>query len=191
MCRRGPGRLRGAKSQQPIPDRGAGLGIVAGMSDAPQITVRSATSEDIGVLADLYRLLEAEMIALEEMWPLADGLPEPLADALAAEIEAEDSVFLLGLVDGYPFGFLIARVEGLLPQADGERIGAIRYVFVDQGARQISVGEHMLEAALAELRQRGVQRFDAHVLPGHRLVKNFFESGGFSARSIVMHNGGD
>ena len=161
------------------------------MSSAPQIAVRSATTDDIGVLSDLYRLLEKEMIALEEMWPLADGLPEPLADALAAEIDAEDSVFLVGLVDGYPFGFLIARVEELLPQASGERVGAIRYVFVDEGARQVSVGEHMLEAALADLRERGVERFDAHVLPGHRLVKNFFESGGFSARSIVMHNGGD
>lgn len=131
------------------------------------------------------------MIALEEMWPLADGLPEPLADALAAEIESTDSVFLMGLVDGYPFGFLIARVESLLPQASNERLGAVRYVFVDQGVRQVSVGEHMLDAALAELRKRGVERFDAHVLPGHRLVKNFFESAGFSARSIVMHNGGD
>jgi GNAT superfamily N-acetyltransferase len=161
------------------------------MSDAPQITVRPATIDDVDVLSDLYRLLEAEMIALEEMWPLADGLPEPVADALAAEIDDEDSVFLVGLVDGYPFGFLIARVEDLLPQASGEQIGAIRYVFVDQGARQISVGEHLLESALAALRERGVHRFDAHVLPGHRLVKNFFESGGFSARSIVMHNGGD
>ena len=178
-------------SQSPIPDRGARIGIVARMSDAPQISVRPATTEDVGVLSDLYRLLEAEMIALEEMWPLADGLPEPLTDALTAEIDAENSVFLVGLVDGYPFGFLIARVEELLPQASGEQIGAIRYVFVDQGVRQISVGEHMLESALAELRKRGVERFDAHVLPGHRLVKNFFESGGFSARSIVMHNGGE
>lgn len=161
------------------------------MSDAPQISVRPATHEDIGVLSDLYRLLEAEMVALEEMWQLADGLPEPLAEALAAEIDSEDSVFLVGFVDGYPFGFLIARIEGLLPQANGERIGAIRYVFVEQGAREISVGERMLDAALTELRGRGIDRFDAHVLPGHRLVKNFFESGGFSARSIVMHNGVD
>lgn len=185
------GRLPRANGQEPIPDRGARLGIVAGMSDAPQISVRPATTEDIAVLSDLYRLLEAEMIALEEMWPLADGLPEPVDEALEAEIANEDSVFLVGLVDGYPFGFLIARVEGLLPQASGERIGAIRYVFVDQGVRQVSVGEHMLEVALAELRDRGIERFDAHVLPGHRLVKNFFESGGFSARSIVMHNDGE
>jgi hypothetical protein len=26
------------------------------------------------------------------------------------------------------------------------------------------------------------------VLPGHRLAKNFFEQGGFAARSIVMHH---
>lgn len=161
------------------------------MSEAPQISVRHAATDDIGELVDLYRLLEAEMIPLEEMWPLADGLPEPLTESLEAEITADDSVFLVGHVDGCPFGFLIARIEDLLPQASGERIGAIRYVFVDQGVRQISVGEHMLEAALADLRSRGISRFDAHVLPGHRLVKNFFESGGFSARSIIMHNDGD
>jgi hypothetical protein len=38
------------------------------------------------------------------------------------------------------------------------------------------------------LRQRGISLFDAYVLPGHRLVKNFFEAGGFSARSIIMHH---
>lgn len=166
-------------------------GIVARMSTAPQISVRPAAVDDVASLVDLYRLLEAEMIPLEEMWPLADGLPEPLEQSLQAEIEADESVVLVGLVDGVPFGFLIARIESLLPQASGEKIGAIRYVFVDQGVRQISVGEHMLDAALDELRGRGIRRFDAHVLPGHRLVKNFFESGGFSARSIVMHNGGD
>jgi hypothetical protein len=33
----------------------------------------------------------------------------------------------------------------------------------------------------------GIGYFDAHVAPGHRLAKNFFESHGFSARRIVMH----
>jgi hypothetical protein len=46
----------------------------------------------------------------------------------------------------------------------------------------------MLALTLAELRDRGLDRFDAHVLPGHRLVKNFFEAGGFAARSIIMHH---
>jgi hypothetical protein len=46
----------------------------------------------------------------------------------------------------------------------------------------------MLDLALSQLRERGLRRFDAHVLPGHRLVKNFFEAGGFAARSITMHH---
>jgi hypothetical protein len=46
----------------------------------------------------------------------------------------------------------------------------------------------MREEALSILRGRGITKFDAHVLPGHRLAKNFFEAGGFSARSIIMHH---
>jgi hypothetical protein len=61
-------------------------------------------------------------------------------------------------------------------------------VFVEFEAREVSVGEVMRDYVLEEMRSRGISKFDAHVLPGHRLVKNFFEAGGFSARSIVMHH---
>jgi len=50
------------------------------------------------------------------------------------------------------------------------------------------VGEQMRDLVMDLLRERGISKFDAHVLPGHRLAKNFFEAGGFSARSIVMHH---
>ena len=55
----------------------------------------------------------------------------------------------------------------------------------------MAVGEVMRNLALDDLRQLGITKFDAHVLPGHRLAKNFFEAGGFSARSIVMHHDDD
>ncbi len=158
------------------------------MSDGPEISVRHATELDIPTVAALYRLLEAEMIPLEEMWPLADGLPEPITDSLMYELERQDSTFVVGLVEGVVFGFLIARVEPLLPQADGERVGSIRFVFVDPLVREISLGEQMRDVVMTELRTEGIARFDAHVVPGHRLVKNFFEAGGFSARSIIMHH---
>jgi hypothetical protein len=41
---------------------------------------------------------------------------------------------------------------------------------------------------LTEHRALGIRLFDARVLPGHRLAKNFFEAGGFSARLIIMHH---
>jgi ribosomal protein S18 acetylase RimI-like enzyme len=150
------------------------------------VEARPATIEDLDVLEVLYRRLENEMTPLSHMWPLADGLGEPVADAFSAHIDDPDSVLLVGEIDGVPVGFIQSTVERMLPQAGGRLIGSIRLIFVDREAREVGVGEAMLAAVLADLRGRGVYTFDAHVLPGHRLVKNFFEAGGFKARSIVM-----
>lgn len=155
------------------------------------VTARPAEPEDIGALEELYRALEEEMEALHVMWPVADGLDEPIADSFREALGEPDTVVLIGEIDGYPFGFLLARVERLLAQADGELVGAIRLIYVDDDAREVAVGEVMREEALRILRRRGIGKFDAHVLPGHRLAKNFFESGGFSARSIIMHHDDD
>jgi ribosomal protein S18 acetylase RimI-like enzyme len=153
-----------------------------------EVTARRARNDDLPMLVSLYGQLEAEMTTLHPMWPLADGLPEPVDLAFSDALADGDTMIYLGLIDGYPLGFLIARVEDLLPQAKGEQVGSIRLVFVDADAREVGIGESMRDMALGELRARGLRRFDAHVLPGHRLVKNFFEAGGFSARSIVMHH---
>ncbi|MFQ5966999.1 MAG: GNAT family N-acetyltransferase [Acidimicrobiia bacterium] len=148
---------------------------------------RPATTDDIGELVRLYRLLELEMTELHPMWSKADGLPEPIEDALSAAIVEADTVVYVGELEGAILGFVLARSEDLLPQAD-DRVAAVRLVFTEQEAREVGLGAEMLETVLDELRRRGHTLFDAHVLPGHRLAKNFFESAGFSARSIVMHH---
>lgn len=153
-----------------------------------RVDARQADETDIQVLTGLYRSLEAEMVELHPMWPLADGLDEPVEESLRRAVADPEVITLIGTVDGYPFGFLLARSEPLLAHTDGERIGAIRFIFVDHEAREVAVGEAMREMAMEMLREQGITKFDAHVLPGHRLAKNFFEAGGFSARSIVMHH---
>jgi len=134
----------------------------------------------------MYRGLEREMADLHAMWPIADGLEAPAATSLLAAVDDPDAAVLVGTIDDVPFGFLLARVEETLGQGGGEQVGSIRIIYVDRAAREVAVGEAMLGAALELLRERGISKFDAHVLPGHRLAKNFFESGGFSARSIIM-----
>ncbi len=157
------------------------------MPEDVALSARPATAADVPVLLDLYRRLEAEQTALKDMWPLADGLAEPVAETLARLVSTEDAVVVVGEIEGYPFGFVVALIEELLPQAEGQRVAAIRLLFTDHEAREVGLAETMMGFLLGELRQRGLTRFDAHVLPGHRLAKNFFESSGFAARSIVMH----
>lgn len=151
------------------------------------IAARPAQPNDIGTLVHLYPLLEAEQAALKPMWPLADGVDAPVADAFGSILDDEQSILLLGELDGYPLGFLWARIESLLDRAEGRSVGVVRLVFTEFEARGIGIGSVMLEAALTELADRGVELFDARVSPGHRNAKNFFEAHGFSARLIIMH----
>lgn len=152
------------------------------------VTSRTATSDDVGTVIEMYRALADEQEALRPLWPLADGLAEPATAALEDILADDQSVLLIGEIDGYPLGFLWARVEPLLPQAGGEEVGVIRLIFTDPEARGVGVGDAMITQVLAELRRRGLRYFDARVSPGHRHAKNFFESNGFSARLIVMHH---
>jgi GNAT superfamily N-acetyltransferase len=152
------------------------------------ITARLAEPEDIPILERLYRELEKEMVDLHRMWPLADGLSEPVAESLALLLADADALVLIGSIEGVPLGFIYGRSEPMLPQAGGHRIASIRLVFTEQDAREVGIGEVMRDTLVDTFRARGHTLFDAHVLPGHRLAKNFFESGGFSARSIVMHH---
>jgi GNAT superfamily N-acetyltransferase len=152
-----------------------------------KLTAREAVPDDIPALVRLYRGLEEEMTALHSMWPIADGLAEPVDSSLRELLVLPESVVVIGELDEYPFGFVWARVEQILPQAKGVEVGSIRLIYVEPEAREVSLGEVMRDYTLDLLRERGISRFDAHVLPGHRLAKNFFEAGGFAARSIIMH----
>ena len=152
------------------------------------IAARPASEADLEELVRLYRLLEAEQGAIKSLWPVADGLAEPIETAFKELLIDEVSLLSIGTIDEAPVGFLWMRIEPLLPQANGARVAVARLIFVEEGARGVGVGEAMVIPAMDEMRSRGIELFDAHVSPGHRLAKNFFESNGYSARRIVMHH---
>ena len=152
------------------------------------VSTRRGTVADVSVLVDLYRKLEAEMVAIHPMWPRADGLDEPVERSMVTILRDPSARLYLGEVDGYPFGFIYGRSENLLAHEGDTPVASIRLVFVEEEARGVGVGEVMRDALMEDFRDLGHHLFDAHVLPGHRLAKNFFEAGGFSARTIVMHH---
>ena len=155
------------------------------------VAARPATVADLPRLVELYGPAIAEQIELREAWAVAEGLAEPVADTLAEIIADEASYVGVGLIDDLVFGFVWARIEDMLPQAGGEKIGVVRLVYVEEEARTVGVGEAMLAAAMSHLRAQGISRFDAIVSPGHRLAKNFFESADFKARRITMYHRDD
>ncbi len=159
-------------------------------NDAAAAGARPASREDLPEIARLYRLLADEMAALREPWPLIDGIAEPVATTLAAWFADPDWNLIVGLLGEVPVGFVAWRDEAMLPQAGGDRVAAVRFIFTEVAARGVGVGEAMTVAFLAEAGERGITRFDAYVSPGHREAKNFFEANGFKARSIVMHRSG-
>ena len=160
------------------------------MSRAPTVSVRDALASDILVLSRFYEDLVDEMDALEPMWARLEALELPLAESFAHHIAAVDSELLVGSVDSVPFGMLLAESRDSLPHVEG-RVCSLRIVYTELEAREVGVAEAMLEEVMARCRALGVRWFDADVLPGHRLAKNFFEAAGFSARHIIMFHEDD
>lgn len=91
----------------------------------------------------------------------------------------------VGTIDETAVGYAAAHVETL---RDGTVLGVIDHLFVESDARDVGVGEALMDALLAWFRSQGCTAADATALPGNRETKNFFETAGFSARLIVMHH---
>jgi GNAT superfamily N-acetyltransferase len=102
-----------------------------------------------------------------------------LLDAIADT----DRLVVVGTIDEVEVGFALARyrVVGLTP------IGNVEAIYVEPAARQVGVGEAMVEAITEWCDRRGCRGVDAPALPGSRPAKAFFEDNGFVARLLVMH----
>lgn len=155
-----------------------------------EVSATRAETSDREEILRLYRLLERELVALKGVWEFTEALPDPAAEAIDRLIADESAIVLVGRIGGVPCGFLVGGRTDLLPQAGGRAAAAVRYVFTEEAARGVGVGEAMMNRFLDDQRAAGVTFFDAHVSPGHRAAKNFFESHGFTARHIVMHRSG-
>ena len=97
---------------------------------------------------------------------------------------ADESATFVGTLDDAVIGYGIVEVAQL---RDGGRLGKITELYVEPDAREVSVGETLIEAVLSWCREHGCIGVDATALPGHRAAKNFFEEQGFVSRSLTMH----
>ena len=142
------------------------------------VAVRPATPADDGRIDELASAAIAEQAEGRggSVWSRREGLARPTAPG--------DGTTFVGAIDDAVVGFASVGVEAL---SDGALLGVVYAIFVERGAREVAVGEALLDAALDWCRERGCVGVDAHALPGSRETKNFFETFGMTARLIVVH----
>jgi ribosomal protein S18 acetylase RimI-like enzyme len=147
---------------------------------------RPASAEDIPRVVELAELMRAELGAMRggSLWLARDAWPEPLEDAYDALLARDDALVLLGTLDDVVIGFAAVVVEQL---RSGARLGVITDLYVEPEAREVGVGEVLVDALVAHCETAGCVGIDATALPGHRAAKNFFEGHGFTARALAMH----
>jgi GNAT superfamily N-acetyltransferase len=147
---------------------------------------RRATADDVPVAAQLARRLRSELDPMKgaALWIARDAVPEPLEQSYASFLDRDDATLAVGTLDEVVVGVGAVEVETLL---DGTRLGVVRELFVEPGARAVGVGESILATLSTFCRDRGCRGIDAMALPGDRASKNFFEQQGLSARALIMH----
>lgn len=149
---------------------------------------RIATLDDVERLVELAEGCRAELAPLRggTLWALHDAPGEPHRDRFAAQIAARDgrANVWCGTLDESVVGLAAATVEQL---RDGRRLAIVEELYVEPGAREMGVGESLVNAVVAWAEAAGCVGVDASVLPGSRAAKNFFEGMGLTARSITVH----
>lgn len=148
-------------------------------------SARPATVDDVPRLAALHDLAIAEISPARggELYAVGAAREDPRAE-LSAAVDDPGQLVVVGEIDGWIAGYCTVRAEVL---ADRSVLGVIDDLFVEADARQVGVGEAMVDAVVEWCQERRCRGIDAVALPGDRHTKNFFESFGFTARAIVVH----
>ncbi len=147
---------------------------------------RRADAGDLEVLGELADLAIEELSRHRggSIWSRREARRRPVSIGLRADLDDPDACVVVGTIDGTVVGYGVVRLETLY---DGASIGQIEDIYVMPDGRGVGVGESLMTHLMDWARQRGCVGVDSLALPGDRGTKNFFETHGLVARSIVVH----
>jgi GNAT superfamily N-acetyltransferase len=151
---------------------------------------RPATPADVARVAELARAAIDELAPMRggAVWKAREARAEPIEEGIEALLDDAEARVLVATIDEVVLGYAVVRLERL---GDGSVLGIVDDIFVEEGARQIGLGEMMMDDLVAWCDERKCIGMDAMALPGHRATKNFFEESGFTARQLIMHHSFD
>jgi ribosomal protein S18 acetylase RimI-like enzyme len=126
-------------------------------------------------------IVDADVADVVALWQ-ASGLTRPWNDP-AADIalarKGSNATVLVGRDDG-------ALVATVLVGHDGHR-GWVYYLAVGPDRRHKGYGRIMMDAAERWLRERGVEKLQLLVRPDNTIVKDFYQSMGYSMQERIIY----
>lgn len=147
--------------------------------------VRVATSKDI---PELVRMLDdwIQDTPTDRNGHLS-GFPRrniASEQRFATALDNESQVAFVGLLDTHPMGFALVVIDDQMP---GGRLARVEELYVEPEAREVGLGEALLDATVQWAKAQGCSGIDVEALPGARSAKNLGERSGFTARLLVLH----
>ncbi len=149
-------------------------------------SARPASREDLPRLAELAEQAVTELAPTKggRVWSRREARAAPYIESLRADLGAPDHCVLVGEILGAVVGYAVVHAE---PLREGFVLGVIDDLYVEPEAREVGVGEALMEQIETWCRGQGCTGIDGLALPGNRETKNFFETFGLVARAIVVH----
>lgn len=141
--------------------------------------VRRATDGDGGELTRLQAIARAGIVGVRG----GDlRLQEcPVVEDWAALLADPSTVVLVGCIDDVVVAYLVMRLS-----TDRDR-GIVTHVYVEVEARELGLGDTMIEHAVAAVIDAGLGGIESTALPGDRETKNLFERAGITARKLTVY----
>ncbi len=135
-------------------------------SDALDLARMQAIAREglVDVRGGALRLAECEQII---DWP--------------ALLDDQSTVVFVGTLNDAVVSYMVMR---LTPSKDR---GIITHAFVEAEARELGLGDTLVEFAIARVREAGLAGIEAIALPGDRETKNLYERAGLTARKLTVY----
>lgn len=146
------------------------------------LVVRLSDADD---LTDLVALMDEALDSMREQRggrPLSLAIEDdgPSGERAQRAIDEDHSMMWTATWESLIVGYAVAHFDDRL------RVVTVSEIYTTPDARDIGVGESLLETALEWAIAQGAASIEAHALPGARETKNLFERFGLTARLITV-----
>lgn len=151
--------------------------------------VRPAVESDLPELLRLYELATQHFRDRRggTVYLARSARHERIDEDFVNDLRSGDRTALVGMINNEIFGFATLRVKELNSISPTRPLAVLEELFVEESARDVGVGAALMNAAIEWAHDKGCSGIDSATLPGDRQTKNFFESFGLVARTIIVH----